>query len=70
MNAPTENEVRRLRDVVFESASTDHNWEFCKAAWQQPDSVAWLRDQSEKLNGRTASMPDRGETQIGAPTNL
>ena len=41
---PTEAEVRALRDRVYESASTDANWEQVKAAWQRPDSVAWLRE--------------------------
>ncbi len=38
----TEQDVRAMRDQVFESASTDNNWEACKQFWMQPSETAWL----------------------------
>ena len=43
MNQPIdEAKVRAMRDLVFDSPSTDKNWEACRQNWLRPDSVDWL----------------------------
>jgi hypothetical protein len=46
---PTESEVRKLRDMVFGSTSTDVNWNASRDSWMRPDAVAWLRGRVEIL---------------------
>ena len=41
----TETEVRALRDLVFESPTTDNNWDFCGEKWMRPDAIKWLKEQ-------------------------
>ena len=41
--APTEAEVRRMRDQVFSVPSSDSNWEATRDNWMRPDSMEWLR---------------------------
>lgn len=43
-----EQEVRELRDRVFEQPSSDNNWDACKDRWMQPAEVEWLQKQLER----------------------
>lgn len=53
--SPTEAEVRALRDLVFDSRSTDESWLACCHAgdkgegWLHPDNVQWLREHANHL---------------------
>ena len=44
----TEQEVRELRDRVFDQAATDKNWDACRSRWMRPDSVEWLQQKAAK----------------------
>lgn len=45
--APTEPEVRALRDQVFGVPITDKGWDSVKAAWMRGDSIEWLTGKSK-----------------------
>ena len=40
----TEEEIRALRDKVYDQTTTDKNWDGCKDRWIQPDETKWLRE--------------------------
>jgi len=43
----TEAQVRALRDLVYEVASTDDNWNATKQKWMTPESLRWLQERTE-----------------------
>jgi hypothetical protein len=48
-SAPSEAEVRAMRDLVYSIPSTDGNWEACKDAWMAPENVEWLLRECAKV---------------------
>lgn len=44
-SALTEQEVRALRDRVFEGPLPDASWENCKVHWMKPAETQWLKEQ-------------------------
>jgi hypothetical protein len=45
---PTEAEVRKLRDKVFDDVIGDVSWSIVGKNWRRPNSVAWLREKSKR----------------------
>lgn len=41
-----EQEVRALRDLVFEKPTTDKNWAGCRDGWMKPEAAAWLEERA------------------------
>lgn len=46
--APTESEIRKLRDRVYGVPISDESWMQVRANWSRPDSVAWLKKKAER----------------------
>lgn len=44
----SEEQVRALRDMVFEAPCPDHGWAACRENWMRPENVRWLLDQAAK----------------------
>ncbi len=44
----SEEQVRALRDQVFEKSCTDFGWEAVKSHWMTPDNVRWLLEKSKR----------------------
>jgi hypothetical protein len=40
----TEEQIRALRDKVYDQQTTDKNWECCKEYWSREDEVRWLQE--------------------------
>lgn len=39
-----ESQVRLMRDNVFESVSSDHNWFHCRDGWMTQAGIKWLME--------------------------
>jgi hypothetical protein len=48
----SELETMALRDIVYESVSTQENWDRCRDNWLKPENVKWLQDEYAKTKGR------------------
>lgn len=44
MTAPTETQVRAMRDQLYDNPSTDANWDGCKDNWMKPEEIRWLQE--------------------------
>ena len=40
----TEEEIRALRNKVYDQTTTDKNWDCCKEYWLREDEVKWLKE--------------------------
>lgn len=47
MSEPTEAEIRRMRDRVYEKLSSNENWEHVRNNWMKPESIEWLKNRKE-----------------------
>ena len=45
---PSEAEVRKMRDRVFNQKISDNEWLNCKEKWLEKQEVAWLKEQMAK----------------------
>jgi len=54
-----EQRVRRMRDRVFETPSTDQNWHGCKEAWLKPVEIAWLEKQVTEMDVKVTFASNR-----------
>lgn len=48
----TEDQVRALRDKVFEKPTTDTNWNACKVFWMRPPDIRWLMQEAAKIDAK------------------
>ena len=44
---PTEVEVRKMRDEIFEHVASDSNWDACKEYWMQAAKTSWIKAKSD-----------------------
>lgn len=46
--APSDSEVRALRDRVFGHRISDQSWAMIRHNWITPENVAWLREKAAR----------------------
>jgi hypothetical protein len=49
MKSPTEAEVRKLRNAVFDHVISEESWKNVRDTWMQPEQVQWLREQCARI---------------------
>jgi hypothetical protein len=45
MKQLSEQEVRALRNQVYDQEATEGHWEYVKEIWMKPEQIAWLQQQ-------------------------
>lgn len=52
IDRPHEQYVRSLRNYVFESPTSDANWNYCCEHWMRHDALKWLEEQAVMIKAR------------------
>jgi hypothetical protein len=44
----SEQQIRNLRDIVYDHPISDGEWEKCRDGWMKPENQQWLLEKSKR----------------------